>query len=1254
MRIGTPRLAPALAVLVVLAGCEPFGGEGDKNTIIQRVEGELPAPTSVAPASASNDQAASVTITGTRFTGATAVNVGSTALTGLAVASDTQITASVPAGLAAGSYPLTVTTPKGTGVAGFVFTVLDAQPAVGSVSPSSGRNFGTTALTVQGTRLTGASAARLGSTDLTGLAVASATRLTATVPSGMAPGTYALEVTTPAGTSRTPASFTVLDGTPTLTGVTPGTVTAGTATALALTGTNLDAPAASLSATLTPVGGGSTVGLTAGTLAAGPGGTTLSGFSVPATATRGTYNLQVTVSVTGGSLTSAASPAVQVRLDEAAHLLITEALPLGTEEFVEIYNPTGASVSLDGYYLTDALDDAVAGNGRTYWKVTDPTTRANASSGVSSDFHVGFPSGSTLAAGAYAVIAVKDQEPFTGAFFKRMGANPDYEIALDGDTIPNMVAAPGQPLNTNAGLDNATEAVVLYSWDGSSILVKDVDFFLYGSGAALDAVHLRKNNPPQGGAGTHPLDPPFGGSTVYRTDTAIADQDVFIITKGGGALPVTHGSDHDQSFQRRSLAGSSYAEDGERASGGNGATGHDESSERWTIAWSSDELASPGRRSAFSPVPGATGVSTGTNVTAYLPRDFVNAATVTGTSFTLTDLYTGAAVAATVSWAPTTETATLDPTAALTADHLYRATLTNAITYTDGATTGPYLTAATSYSWEFYTGAVASTVAQGGILIDEVLGQPDGAADDPNGDAAFSTTNDEFVELVNTTSTAIDLGGFTLWDNTTTQPRHIFAPATVIPPGGVVVVFGGGTVANFPTTGANGRSANVLGLAASSGALGMDNTGETVVLQDRGGREVDRFVTGAFSASKSRNRAGDGLVAARSLLHDTVVGHEAAGGAAGREWSAGRLANQGFPRRVVINEVLAQPAATDDPNGDGAPSLTADEFVELVNTTGSALGLSGFTLTNGAAVIHTFGATASIPALGSMVVFGGGNPTGFTTAQVASTWPALPGLVDGGDTITLKDAGGVIVDSFTYPATTQGESFNRTTDCLSSGGVGLHTAVTGAGTSKWSPSKRVTQDALPYVVINEVFPDPDGAADDTNGDGAFSVDADEFIEVLNRTGSPVGLGGYTLRDLAGATLYTVPAGTTIPAYGSLVIFGGGTPTGFPPAGQSGAALVKTAPAGFALVNAAAVTAVAVGVSLHDAGGTRVSLFQYDNGTNFTAPVQRKSLNRFKDGANTGTAVGTKLVLHDAAEGQAAPGTGGQYSPGRRTDQTRFP
>src|SRR5262245_28532380 len=80
---------------------------------------------------------------------------------------------------------------------------------------------------------------------------------------------------------------------------------------------------------------------------------------------------------------------------------------------------------------------------------------------------------------------------------------------------------------------------------------------------------------------------------------------------------------------------------------------------------------------------------------------------------------------------------------------------------------------------------------------------------------------------------------------------------------------------------------------------------------------------------------------------------------------------------VFINEILADPDGTNgDANGDGVVSGTQDEFVELVNVSGSFLDISGWTLSDASGVRHTYPPGSVVCEEGVMVVFSGGTPTG--------------------------------------------------------------------------------------------------------------------------------------------------------------------------------------------------------------------------------------------------------------------------------------
>ncbi|MDR3508443.1 MAG: putative Ig domain-containing protein [Caulobacteraceae bacterium] len=252
-----------------------------------------------------------MTITGASFTGATAVDFGGTPATGFTVNSDTQITATAPAG-AAGTVDVTVTTASGTSPTGASdhYTYV-AAPTVTGVSPNSGGAAGGTSVTITGTDFTGATAVKFGATNATGFTVNSATQITATAPAGSA-GTVDVTVVTTGGTSATGASdhFTY-----TAIALSPGSLPAG-------------AVATAYSQTITSSGGTGpyTYAVTAGAL---PAGLALaSGGALTGTPTAGgTFNFTVTAT---DSLSATGSQAYSLTIAAPTITISPTTLPAGT------------------------------------------------------------------------------------------------------------------------------------------------------------------------------------------------------------------------------------------------------------------------------------------------------------------------------------------------------------------------------------------------------------------------------------------------------------------------------------------------------------------------------------------------------------------------------------------------------------------------------------------------------------------------------------------------------------------------------------------------------------------------------------------------------------------------------------------------------------------------------------------------------------------------------------------------------------
>src|SRR5205823_326952 len=135
---------------------------------IEVMEPESPTVTSVEPKAGPAAGGTSVTITGTKFPGATAVKFGSTAATSFTVTSESSITATSPAGT--GTVDVTVTAPSGTSATSEAdrFTY---GPTVTKVEPNVGPAAGGTSETITGTGFAGATAVEFDSTNATSLTV---------------------------------------------------------------------------------------------------------------------------------------------------------------------------------------------------------------------------------------------------------------------------------------------------------------------------------------------------------------------------------------------------------------------------------------------------------------------------------------------------------------------------------------------------------------------------------------------------------------------------------------------------------------------------------------------------------------------------------------------------------------------------------------------------------------------------------------------------------------------------------------------------------------------------------------------------------------------------------------------------------------------------------------------------------------------------------------------------------------------------
>jgi len=200
------------------------------------------------------------------------------------------------------------------------------------------------------------------------------------------------------------------------------------------------------------------------------------------------------------------------------------------------------------------------------------------------------------------------------------------------------------------------------------------------------------------------------------------------------------------------------------------------------------------------------------------------------------------------------------------------------------------------------------------------------------------------------------------------------------------------------------------------------------------------------------------------------------------------------PGSVVINEVLANPIAG------------GSDFVELFNTTGAAVDVSGWFISDTADNLKRFRIPngTTLPANGYLVFDGA--TLGFDVSAVGGTI-----FLSNGD--VASNLGGYR-ESARFNATEAGTSFGQ--HVKSTGGTDL---------APMSPPTPGAANGRPFVgpvVINELMYQP--------GSGKM-----EYIELRNVTGSDVALDGWRFAD---GIDYTFPAGSRIPALGYALVVAG--------------------------------------------------------------------------------------------------------------------
>ena len=418
------------------------------------------------------------------------------------------------------------------------------------------------------------------------------------------------------------------------------------------------------------------------------------------------------------------------------------------------------------------------------------------------------------------------------------------------------------------------------------------------------------------------------------------------------------------------------------------------------------------------------------------------------------------------------------------------------------------------------------------LFISEVLADPPlGLDGDANQDGRRDTYEDEFIELYNFGSEPISLAGWRLGDSRPLKDHFQFPADAVIEPGAYVVLFGGGTPTGFttPVYTDDGKIGN-----------GLTGTGEEIRLTDNIGHEIDVVSHDDWPTKQSLVRHppdGDEWVP-----HKTVSTVKAL-------FSPG--SNHIIPKPdypLFISEVLADPPSglTGDANRDGVRDTYEDEFIELYNAGSAPISLAGWRLGDSTALKNhfQFPADAVIEPGAYIVLFGGGNPTGFTVPVYIDDGKIGNGLTGRGEEVRLIDDIGHEIDVVSHSPWPSKQSLVRNP---SDGGLFVPHKTASTVKALFSPGHTHIIPKPDYpLFISEVLADPpSGLAGDANRDGRRDGYEDDFIELYNAGSEPISLAGWRLGDsTALKNFFQFPADAVIAPHSYIVLFGGGTPSGF--------------------------------------------------------------------------------------------------------------